>query len=578
MIRPPRLVPILSVLILALLVPAGRPGAQPAAAPGSGPIPIAIGLAGVNDWSVQQPFLDVMKTARPWIGHKPGQWGGATHEDLRDAGYLDENGWPVAKPPELGSIGTVILTDLPQEARSLAGRYRLRFEGDGIVEVGLRGQNVRYGRNEVTFDFVPGPGPVDIRIQRTDRHNTGDHVRNITVVKLDHAAAFDAGAVFNPDWLARIEGFSALRFMDWMKTNDTGQTTWSERPEPGDYTYALYGVPVEVMVQLANRTGADAWFNMPHTADDDYIRRFATLVRDTLWREQRAYVELSNEVWNWQFPQAAWADRGARARWNTSDVWLQYYALRASEMARIWSEVYGADADARLVNVISSQTGWLGLERNVMEAPLWMAEPDAASHGQPHEYFDAYAVTGYFGYGLGHEDNAPMVRGWIAQSLALAEAEADRRGLAGAAREDFVALHRYDAASAQAAAEIRDGALSGDKRDTLNDLLARILPHHAEVADRYGLDLIMYEGGTHVVGLGPIVDDEELTAFFIHFNYTPEIGALYRELIEGWHRIGGKLFNAFVDVYSPTKWGSWGTLRYLGDDNPRWDALVSFLR
>ena len=146
----------------------------------------------------------------------------------------------------------------------------------------------------------------------------------------------------------------------------------------------------------------------------------------------------------------------------------------------------------------------------------------------------------------------------------------------GEARAAFVQEHRFDAASAQAWAEIRDGEVSGDTNDTLADLLDRILPHHVEVAERYGLDLIMYEGGSHVVGLGMMVEDEELTEFFIHFNYTPEMGALYTELIEGWHRLGGTLFNAFADVYSPTKWGSWGTLRHLSDDNPRWDALAAF--
>ncbi|MFC3117452.1 hypothetical protein ACFOHS_00660 [Jhaorihella thermophila] len=105
------------------------------AADGDNP-PMAINLSGVNDYATQQPFIDVFKSARSWIGHKPGQWGGATHEDLEAAGYLDENGWPLEIPPELSSIGTVILTDLPKEAVSLAGRYRLTFDGDGIVEVG----------------------------------------------------------------------------------------------------------------------------------------------------------------------------------------------------------------------------------------------------------------------------------------------------------------------------------------------------------------------------------------------------------------------------------------------------------
>ncbi|MGD9865226.1 MAG: hypothetical protein AB7S99_18640, partial [Pseudodonghicola sp.] len=318
----------------------------------SGPVPMAIGLTGVNDWTVEQPFIDVMKTARTWIGHKPGQWGGAGHDDLVQAGYLDESGWPLEVPPELSSIGTLVLTDLPEAARALAGRYVLRFEGDGIVEIGGRGRNVRYGANEVRFDFEPGPGPVDIRIQRTDRSKTGDHVRNITIVKEENLRVFAAGAVFNPDFLRVLEGFKALRFMDWMVTNDSTQVGWNDRPRPGDYSYALRGVPAEVMLDLANLLGVDAWFNMPHLADDDYVRRFATLVHDTLWHDLTAYVEFSNEVWNWQFQQAHWANEMSQKRWDTDNAWVQYYALRASEVAQIWAEVYGAADRARLVNVI----------------------------------------------------------------------------------------------------------------------------------------------------------------------------------------------------------------------------------
>lgn len=83
----------------------------------------------------------------------------------------------------------------------------------------------------------------------------------------------------------------------------------------------------------------------------------------------------------------------------------------------------------------------------------------------------------------------------------------------------------------------------------------------------------MYEGGSHVVGIGPMVEDAALTSFFTHFNYTPEMGALYQELLAGWQALGGSLFTAYSDVGAPGKWGSWGALRTLSDQNPRWDAL-----
>jgi len=109
----------------------------------------------------------------------------------------------------------------------------------------------------------------------------------------------------------------------------------------------------------------------------------------------------------------------------------------------------------------------------------------------------------------------------------------------------------------------------------VSDLRSRIWPYHAQVAQEAGLELIMYEGGTHVVGIGAQVDDERLTDFFHHFNYSPEMGQLYTDLLQGWADAGGRLFNAYADVYVPTKWGSWGALRHLDDSNPRWDAMVA---
>jgi hypothetical protein len=88
----------------------------------------------------------------------------------------------------------------------------------------------------------------------------------------------------------------------------------------------------------------------------------------------------------------------------------------------------------------------------------------------------------------------------------------------------------------------------------------------------------MYEGGTHVAGVGAWVDNDRLTDFFIHLNFSDGMGALYTELLNGWEAAGGTLFNAFVDVSEPTKWGSWGLLRHLDDSTPRHDAVVDFMR
>lgn len=538
-------------------------------------VPMFIGLAPVTDWGAQQPFIDVMKTARPWIGHLPGRWGGVDTPALAERGLLGEDGWPLSVPGDLGAIGTILLTDLPEDADTLAGRYVLRFEGSGIVEVSGRASSIRYGPNRITFDFTPGPGGVEVKIQRSDPRGTGDHVRNITVMREDFVAAHAAGAVFNPLWLDRVRGFQGLRFMDWMATNNSTLSSWDDRPRVTDYTYAWRGVPVEVMVAVANELQADAWFTLPHLADDRFARTFAETVFAALDPGLRVYAEFSNEVWNWQFTQARWADEVALQRWGARDTWVQAYAMRAAQVAGIWDDVFAGADRSRLVTVISSQTGWLGLEDQILNAPLWVGEnPDL--NPPPHLFFDAYAVTGYFAGTLGLEGRRGLIDAWVAESRAAAEAQADAQGLTGTARTDYLREHRFDLAFARAAAEALDGRHSGNPEQSLDDVMGRILPYHAAIAAAYNLELVMYEGGTHAVGLGALVEDAALTDFLTAFNYSAGMGALYSRALRDWSDLTTGPFNVFVDVYVPNRWGSWGALRHVGDDNPRWDAIMQF--
>ncbi len=532
---------------------------------------LAIGLAGISDWSTEQPFLDLMKSARPWVGHLPGQWGGRDPAEMAAAGDLDAQGWLRRLPDGVTGVSTLILTDQPAEAASLAGRYRVSYRGAGELRLDGRAAVVSARAGAIVFDYAPGPGSVVLTIAATDPRGTGDYIRDIAVVKEANLPLHAAGAVFNPGWLARIEGVRGVRFMDWMQTNGATIAGWPERPRASDYTYAWRGVPAETMVDLANALGADPWFNMPHLAGDAYFRGFAELVRDRLDPGRKAHVEFSNEMWNWGFAQAHWARDAATARWGAEapgDAWMQAAGLRAARMAQVWREVFGAEADRRLVRVLATQTGWRGLETALLTAPL--RDPDADA---PAAQFDAYAIAGYFGGALGYETKAPQVLGWLADSRAAAERDADARGLQGEARAADVAARRFDAATARAVADLRDGSATGDDDGSVAEFLCELLPYHAEAARTHGLDLVMYEGGAHVAGVGPWADDDELTAFFTHLSYTPEMGELYRLLRNGWAAASDAPFNAFVDVAPPSRWGSWGALRHLDDANPRWTAL-----
>ncbi|WP_151718857.1 hypothetical protein [Gemmobacter serpentinus] len=510
---------------------------------------LALGLAGVNDWSVQQPFLDVMKTARPWTGHIGDQWGGMDHDALARDGWLDADGWPNAMPPGISGIATLVLTDLPEDAGAVAGHYILRWQGKGTLRVEGRAENQRPEAGGIGFDYTPGEGAVIVTLTEID---VTDPIRNLSLVRADRMAALDGGAIFNPDWLDRIRGVKLIRFMDWMMTNNATLSQIEDSPKFSDYTWARNGVPVEVMVALANELDADPWFTLPHLGDDALVRFYAESVADLLEPGRKAWVELSNEVWNWQFSQAHWAEEQGKARWGRDSTWVQFYALRAAEVATIWSDVFGDAAPERLVRVIATQTGYTGLEAQILDAPQVLAEGRPA----PKTAFDAYAVTGYFAGLLVIDEKLPMVRDWLTES-----AKADpARPLA--------------LATVKAAEELRDGRHSGLVEDTVQDLLTRVLPYQAEVAKKAGLRLVMYEGGSHLVGMGQAVDDADVSAFLQGLSYTPEVASLYAEVMGAWAKLTDTPFNAFVDVYSPGKWGSWGALRHLTDENPRWQVVA----
>ncbi|WP_300585181.1 hypothetical protein [Marivita sp.] len=519
---------------------------------------IAFGLNGIADWSTQHPFLDVMKTGRPWIGHLPNQWGGVEFEDMMADGVFDDTGWPQRIPEGVTRLESLVLTDQPPEAHHLSGRYVLTYDGQGDLTVTGRARVIKREPGLRIFSYAPGPGAVGVAIDATD---PADPIRNIRIVPEIHMDAFKAGAVFNPDWLDRLEGVAQLRFMDWMFTNGSPIKTWEEMPKETDFSYVWRGVPLPVMIDLANLIGADPWFNIPHLAEDDLVRRFAELVRADLDPSRIAYVEYSNEVWNFLFEQARWSGDQAEALWGASDDgWMQYYGLRAASVMAIWTDVFGTDAPRRLRRVVTVHTGWPELEQAILVG----ARAQEELGFKPVDMFDAYAVTGYFGYELGEPEKLEDA---LENAAAQAEADGKARGLARVALREYISQNRFNGMDDLAAERVRNGSLK-EMTDTL-------WPYHAGVAARYGLQLVMYEGGTHAAVQWEAVDNERLVDFLIAFNYSEQMADLYRDALDAWASLTDSPFNAFVDVAAPSKWGSWGALRHLNDDNPRWRVLRS---
>ena len=542
-------------------MPGMAEGQDPGPALSDGIPALGMGLSRLAHWSTQHPFLDLMKSARDWSGY-PADRGDFDGRALRAAGYVGADGWPLEVPEGLEGLRTLILTDQPADAGYLRGDYVLTYEGQAEIEVGGRARRLRPEPGRIVFAYEPGPGSVTISVSEIDGD---DPIRNIRVVREDLVPLWEAGAVFNPEWIERISDLRVLRFTDWMATNGSLVSRWEDRPRAGDATWTAWGVPLPVMIELANRVGVDPWFNMPHLADDTYVRRFAEVVEARLDPDLKAHVEYSTAVWDSGFPQADWMRQQAEMRWGPSKTgWAQFYGLRAAQVMEIWADVFGAKADERLVRIAATRTGEPGIEEYILKAPLALLE---TGHF-PLERFDAYAISGYFGEELGEDAMAPRVEGWLSRGEQAARQAGERQGLQRVALREFVRDRRFDEAFSEAAGTVEAGSLGR--------LVEDLFPYHAAVAEASGLRLILSEGGTRAVGRGARVDDAKLTAFLTAFNYSPEMARLYDILLSGWVDAGGTLFTAFADVAAPSKYGSWGALRHLEDSNPRWEVLMAY--
>lgn len=506
---------------------------------------LGIGLNGIADWSNQLPFINAFKSARAWIPQNTNTWD--THESLD----LDADGWlrslPTSSSPEAYRYASTLLLTTPN---SPSGRYVVMYDGTGTLSYNFDAKKIDAestpGRDVLDVTSTNGNG-IYLSVRATDPNKTGDYLRNIRIYRESDLPLVELGTRFNPEFLQKIKEFGTLRFMDWMETNNSTQKSWSDRPTLQDATWTADGVPVEVMVDLANLTGTSPWFNMPHQATDDYIHNFATYVRDHLNPDLKAYVEFSNEVWNWQFSQSQYAMQQAEARWGKVDGgYMQWYGMRSAQMAQIWKSAYGDQAGDRLVTTLSTQTGWQGLENYLLNTPAWVAEGNQPAY----KSMDAYSVTGYFSGKLGHPENAETVRSWLKDP---------------------------DGGFGKAIQQLKQGGLLPSDGDSVADTI-RGFRYHAAVAAKYGLPMVAYEGGQHIVGIQGIENDAQLTNFFVQLNRRPEMQDLYKQLLDGWHASGGTLFNHFVDVGRPDKWGSWGSLENLNQTtSPKYEALLDFI-
>lgn len=501
--------------------------------------PLGTNLSGIRDWVPSWPFVDVFKTSRGWISGSSSEWDDGRPVDV------DADGWVRSLLP--GQIARALMlwssTHFPE------GRYVVLYDGAGTLEYrqGATRDDAASTPGRDVVDFVSSRGGFLMNLTSTD---ASDPLRNIRVVMpggvchedrlsyCDDSTPCDAGScdafedvhaeqVFHPLFLANIARYRLLRFMDWMDTNGSEQSAWADRPKPSDARWSKHGVPVEVMVDLCNRLSADAWIDIPHLADDDYVTQFATYLRDHLRPDLHVYIEYSNEVWNGQFAQARYArEQGLAASLSTNDFQAQlfYYSQRSVEVFQIFERVFGGTD--RLVRVMAAQAANAWTSTQVLDFG------DAGAHT------DALAIAPYFGSSLG-------------------------------------------STSEQARVSAMDvDALMAELSTTTVPTSVGWIHDQAAVASAHGVALIAYEGGQHLVGHGGVENDATINTLFDAANRDPRMGDLYTTYLNAWRSEGGQLFAHFTHTSGPSKYGRWGSLEFESQprsEAPKRDALMTFI-
>jgi hypothetical protein len=476
-----------------------------------------INLSGICDWNTELPFVDLAKSCRPWVSQRTGAaWGKGP------ALELDERGWVRRLEPGC-------FADIPflvfEQGHAPAGDYVCLYDGRGRLAVSGGPKAIEEKPGRLVVRLEPGAGQFWLQLRETD---PADPVRNIRMLLPGTESAHEREP-FNPSFLARWSSMKTLRFMDWMDTNGSRQERWADRPQPADANWSTRGVPVEVMVDLCNRAKKDAWFCLPHRADDDYVRQFAAQVRDHLDPGLKVYIEYSNELWNGMFEQTRYCEQRGMALRLADKPWeagWHYSAQRSVEVFSIWEEVFGGRD--RLVRVMATQAA------NPHIAEVKLGHADAAKR------CDALAIAPYVSFNVSPSGppSAAEVAGWSPEQV-----------------------------------------LDHLERMSLPQSREWIRKHKA-IADRHGLALIAYEAGQHAVGVQGGENNEALTQLLRAANRHPRMGDLYRRHLADWDAAGGGLVCLFASTSSWSKWGSWGLLEFADDppDRPKFRAVMDWAR
>jgi len=308
-------------------------------------------------------------------------------------------------------------------------------------------------------------------------------------------------------------------------------TSWQQRPRLSQATWGgkegKRGVPLEIMVELANRLNANPWFCMPHAADDDFVKQYARYVKQHLHNDLIPYIEYSNETWNTLFLQGNYVrEQGLKIGLDTNAnrAGYRYYAQRSVEIFNSWQSVFGNKN--RIKRILA---GWT-VAPQISEIIL--------SQDEAYKSADAFAIGPYF-FG-GHNE----VRG----------------------------VKTLD--------EVFNLLTDSQYRYSLPKVLDYIKAQKV-ITDKYGVQLMAYEGGQGLVDFKTTSNEQMPNPLLYAANRDARMAELYAEFLNGWKQAGGGLFMHYTSPRTYQKYGSWGTKEYVTQplaDAPKYQAILNFMQ
>lgn len=531
---------------------------------------VGMNLSSVNDWTPGYPFKNLMWSARAWHTRNA-DGSGPFHTQLAEKIPLDEDGYPLELPyPSEGNPAQIVFTIITNLTEP--GEYVLLYDGEGEIGPAMTTRIVSSEPGRVILQLKGGSLGAGYEGFAILRSQKGNHLRNIRILKLADEHADLSANPFREDFLTYCRQWHVLRFMDWQATNNSLEDEWKDRKKPSFYTMVgssgdaigrhgkpasafrrLFsgGVALEILIQLANLTKTNPWFCVPHRATPEYMTEMAKMIHERLDPSLTAYIEYSNELWNWQFEQAHWMlnskiaaeplageknngwknrtppsefplDGGMVAREGGADHPERMAVLMRRCFQHFEAIFEGADRK-RIVRVVGVQQAW---PDTVRRTARWVAHHGGA---------DALSPAGYFG------PNKDIYARWEAS---------------GAALTPEVVL--------------------GDMENVLETHCRQWIQEIAGIAKEFGLRYVVYEGGQHIQPK----DQKEASYMPVlrAVQFSQGLYDLYLKNFRLHQEVGCDLFVAFSSFSEQgTRWGSWGHQEFLGqprEEIPKYGALL----